>query len=167
MGRGSYSAGVDCPGASSWMPLKSPIVLMHSLSAPFSLILAFPSFLLLWIRLHWKLLCLPWPVWLSGLSTCLQTERLPVFPFKGTCLACRPGLKLGACERQLIDCDWLSLSHIDISHPLFLPPFPCLKINKISRLNPLSPKLRTRQGVCFKKKKGRFSKKECGVGRNA
>ena len=36
-------------------------------------------------------------------------------PRQGTCLCCR------AHERQ---------PHIDVSLPLFLPPFPCLKINK-------------------------------------
>ena len=33
-----------------------------------------------------------------------------------------PGLQYGACERQ---------PHIDVSLPLFFPPFPSLKINKI------------------------------------
>ena len=35
----------------------------------------------------------------------------------GTCVGCRPGPKLGACERQ---------THTDVSLPLFLPPFPSL-----------------------------------------
>ena len=36
-------------------------------------------------------------------------------------LGCGPGPPEGVCERQ---------SHIDVSLPLFLPPFPSLKINK-------------------------------------
>ena len=42
-------------------------------------------------------------------------------PSQDTRLGCRPGPQLGACERQ---------PHIDVSFPLFLPPFPSLKINK-------------------------------------
>ena len=59
----------------------------------------------------------PWLVWLSGLSTSLRT--------KGSLLNSQskhmPGLQarspVGACERQ---------PHIDVSLPLFLPPFPSL-----------------------------------------
>ena len=36
-------------------------------------------------------------------------------PSQGTCLGCRLGSQLGACERQ---------PHIDVSLPFFLPPFP-------------------------------------------
>ena len=36
-------------------------------------------------------------------------------PSQGTCLGCGPGPQLGTCERQ--PC-------IDVSLPLFLPPFP-------------------------------------------
>ena len=42
-------------------------------------------------------------------------------PSQGICLGCRPGPQQGACGRQ---------PHIDVSFPLFLPPFPSLKINK-------------------------------------
>ena len=35
-------------------------------------------------------------------------------PSQGTCLGCRPGPELGLCEGQ---------PHIDVSIPLFLPPF--------------------------------------------
>ena len=38
-------------------------------------------------------------------------------PHQGTCLGCGPGPQLGAHERQ---------PHIDVSLPLFLPPFPAL-----------------------------------------
>ena len=49
----------------------------------------------------------PWLVWLSGLSAGLRTERSQVagsIPGQGTCLGCRPGPHLGACERQLDQC---------------------------------------------------------------
>ena len=42
-------------------------------------------------------------------------------PSQGTCLGCGPGPQWGALERQ---------PHTDVSLPLFLPPFPSLKINK-------------------------------------
>ena len=42
-------------------------------------------------------------------------------PSQGTCLGCGPGPQWGAHERKL---------QIDVSLPLFLPPFPSLKINK-------------------------------------
>ena len=37
-------------------------------------------------------------------------------PGQGTCLGCRPGSQLGTCERQ----------PIDVSLPIFFPPFPSL-----------------------------------------
>ena len=47
-------------------------------------------------------------------------------PSQGTCLGCRPGPRWGACERQ---------PHIDVSLPLFLPPFLSLfKHKKIKSL---------------------------------
>ena len=47
-------------------------------------------------------------------------------PSQGTCLGCRPGPRWGACERQ---------PHIDVSLPLFLPPFLSLfKRKKIKSL---------------------------------
>ena len=46
-------------------------------------------------------------------------------PSQGTCLACGPGPQLGACERQ---------PHINVSLPLFLPPFPSLSKNKLKSL---------------------------------
>ena len=36
---------------------------------------------------------------------------------QGTCLGCRPGPQQGVCKRQ---------PHIEVSLPLFLPPFPSL-----------------------------------------
>ena len=42
-------------------------------------------------------------------------------PSQGTLLGCGPGPQWGACERQ---------PHIDVSLPVFLLPFPSLKINK-------------------------------------
>ena len=45
-------------------------------------------------------------------------QRVAVLiPSQGTCLGCRPGPQFGAHERQ---------PHMDISLPLFLPPFPSL-----------------------------------------
>ena len=38
-------------------------------------------------------------------------------PSQSTCLGCRPGPQLGACEGQ---------PYIDVSLPFFLPPFPSL-----------------------------------------
>ena len=38
-------------------------------------------------------------------------------PSQGTCLVCRPSPQLGAWERK---------PHIDVSLPVFLPPFPSL-----------------------------------------
>ena len=48
-----------------------------------------------------------------------------LIPSQGTRLGCRPGLQLGAHKKQPL---------IDVSLPLFLPLFPCLKINKIKIL---------------------------------
>ena len=45
---------------------------------------------------------------------------------QGTCLSCRPGPQLGAWRGNRS----MFLSHINVSLPLFLPPFPSLKINK-------------------------------------
>ena len=45
-------------------------------------------------------------------------------PSQGTCLGCGPGPQYGASESQ---------PHIDVSLPLFLPPFPSLKVNKLKR----------------------------------
>ena len=42
-----------------------------------------------------------------------------LIPSQGTCLGCRPGPWLGACERQMIN---VSLTH-DVSLSLFLPHF--------------------------------------------
>ena len=60
-----------------------------------------------------------WLLWLSGLTTSLQTKGLLVqFPVRqDTCLHCRPGLQLGVYERQ----------PMDVSLPLFLPAFPSLQ----------------------------------------
>ena len=70
---------------------------------------------------------LPWLVWLSGLSTGLHTKRVPVrFPYRAHSLSVRaPAWIAGqvpswgrARGNQLA-----SLSHIDVSLPLFLSPF--------------------------------------------
>ena len=40
-----------------------------------------------------------------------------LIPSQDTCLGCRPGPQLGVCDRQ---------PHINVSLPLFLPPFSSL-----------------------------------------
>ena len=63
-----------------------------------------------------KTVVAPWMVLLSGLSARLGTKgSLISIPSQGTCLSCRPGPWLGVHESQ---------PHIDVSLPLFLPPFP-------------------------------------------
>ena len=72
-----------------------------------------------------KLTLSPWLVWLSGLSASLQTKgSLVWFPVRAHAWVIGQVPSRGAHERQL---------HIDVSLPLFLPPFPFLKkyINKI------------------------------------
>ena len=47
---------------------------------------------------------LPWLVWFSGLNELQCPVNLKVagsIPSRGTCLGCRPGPQVGACERQL------------------------------------------------------------------
>ena len=53
---------------------------------------------------------MPWLVWLSGLSTSLQTKGSLAgsVPSQGTCLGCSPGPQSGARGRQ---------PHIDVSLP--------------------------------------------------
>ena len=58
-----------------------------------------------------------------------------------TCLGCWPGPQLGASERQPID---VSLSHIDVCLPLFLPSFRSLQKKKKKE-----------------RKKEKFKRKEC------
>ena len=59
----------------------------------------------------------PWLVWLSGLSTDLQTKGSPVqFPVKTHAWVVGQVPSRG-CERQ---------PHIDVSLPLFLPPSPSI-----------------------------------------
>ena len=64
----------------------------------------------------------PSPHALAGVAQ--RTECQPAnqtvsssIPNQGTYLGCKPGPQLGACKRQ---------PHIDVSLPLFLPPFPYL-----------------------------------------
>ena len=62
---------------------------------------------------------LPWLVWFSGLSTDWPVNQriASSIPGQGTCLGCGPGPRQGLHKRQ---------PHIDVSLPLFLPPFPSL-----------------------------------------
>ena len=46
----------------------------------------------------------------------VKWKVISLIPSQGTCLGCRPGPQFGVYERQLID----------VSLPLFLPPFPSL-----------------------------------------
>ena len=60
----------------------------------------------------------PWLVWLSGSSAGLQTKGLPVlFPVRAHAWVTSQVPSRGGCERQ---------PHIDVSLPLFLPPFPSI-----------------------------------------
>ena len=57
---------------------------------------------------------------LAGVAQCIECQLAnqrvtDSIPSQGTSLDCRPGSQLGAHERQ---------PHIDVSLPLFLPPFP-------------------------------------------
>ena len=67
----------------------------------------------------------PWRVWLSGLSVNLQTKMLWVgFPARAQAWVAGQ-VPSGGCVRgnRLMD-----LLHIDVSVPLFFPPFSSLKI---------------------------------------
>ena len=64
-----------------------------------------------------KNLVWPWLVWLSWLGIPTKQKVASSIPSQGTCLGCRPGPQWGMCKRQ---------PHIDVSLPLFLPPFPSL-----------------------------------------
>ena len=44
-------------------------------------------------------------------------------PSQSTCLGCGPDSQFGASERQRMN---VSLTHINVCLPLFLPPFPSL-----------------------------------------
>ena len=60
-------------------------------------------------------------MWLCRLGIGLQIERSPVlFPGQGACLGCQLVTGWGVCQRQ----------PISVSLPLFLPPFPSLKIKR-------------------------------------
>ena len=60
----------------------------------------------------------PWLVWLSGLSSGLQTKGSPVrFPVRAHAWVVDEVPSRGAHERQ---------PNTDVSLPLFLPPFPSL-----------------------------------------
>ena len=63
----------------------------------------------------------PRPVWLSGLNAGLRTERSLVrFPVRAcTWVAGQAPSGVGMRGNQ-----WVYLSHIDVSFPLFLSPFP-------------------------------------------
>ena len=64
------------------------------------------------IYIIFKIYELPWLVSLSGLSTVLWTKGSCSIPSQGTRLGCRPRHELS-----------MFLSHIDVSLPLFFPPF--------------------------------------------
>ena len=63
----------------------------------------------------------PWLVWLSGLSAGLQIKGSPVqVPVRAHAWVAGQ-VPSRRCTRG---------NHMDVSVPLFLPPFPSLKINK-------------------------------------
>ena len=93
-----------------------------------------------------KASCWPWLVWLSGLSASLRTKGSSVqFSVYGTCLGCSQVPSRGVCERQ---------PHIDVSLPLFLSPFPSLKINKIFKKWHTRNMTGPGDGVCIVRVKG-------------
>ena len=64
-----------------------------------------------------------WLVWLSGLSTSLQTEGSPVlFPIGAHAWVAGQVPSWGCVRGNQL----MFLSHTDVSLPLFLPPFPSL-----------------------------------------
>ena len=64
---------------------------------------------------------LPWLVWLSGLSIGLQAERLLVrFPVRAYAMVAGQVPSWGHVRGNYL----MFLSHINVSLPLFLPPFP-------------------------------------------
>ena len=66
---------------------------------------------------------MPWLVWLSGLSTGLWTKRWPVqFPVRARAWVVGQFLSWGHVWGN----QSMFFSHINISFPLFLPPFPSL-----------------------------------------
>ena len=69
----------------------------------------------------------PWLLWLSGLSTSLQTEGSPVwFPVRAHAWVAGQVPSWGLARGN-----WsMYLSRIDVSLPLFLPTFPSLSKNK-------------------------------------
>ena len=56
--------------------------------------------------------------WLGDSVGCHPIEVASSIPGEGTCLGCGPGPQSGAWEKQ---------PHIDVSLPLFFPPFPSVK----------------------------------------
>ena len=70
---------------------------------------------------------LPWLVWLSGLSAGLQTKRSLVQSLvkaHGWVVGQVPTSPVGGGGTR--DNQEMCLSHIDVSLPFFLPPFPSL-----------------------------------------
>ena len=75
-----------------------------------------------------KIMVVPWLIWLGGLGASLQTERSPVrFPARAHAWDMDQVLLSWGCGRGSRS---MYLSHMDVSLPLFLPPFPSLKVNK-------------------------------------
>ena len=70
----------------------------------------------------------PWMVWLSRWGVGLQTKGSPVqFPVRAHAWVAGQVPTWGRVRGSQMT----FLLHIDVSLPLFLPPFPSLKINKI------------------------------------
>ena len=74
---------------------------------------------------------LPWLVWLSGLNAGLSTKRSLVrFPVRAHAWVVGQAPRWGRAGGKLS----MYLSHIGVSLPLLLPPFPSLYINLFKKL---------------------------------
>ena len=105
----------------AWLEATSPVWLFI-LPSPLCV-----SQISLFLCLVTTLMAVPWLVWLSGSSAGLQIKRLLVqFPVRTRAWGVGQVPSWGQARGN----QSVYLSHIDVSLPLFIPPFPSLKINK-------------------------------------